>query len=313
MRGAFASTLAGMAARDPRILLLTGDLGFRALEPFADAHPDRFFNVGVAEQNMIGLATGLAEAGMRPYVYSIATFATLRPYEFVRNGPVLHRLPVRIVGVGGGLEYGPAGHSHHALEDLALMRIQPGLAVVAPADARQLRAALHATEALAGPVYLRIGKEERPDLPGLDGRFALGEAAIVRAGADLLVVATGTASHEAVAAAEALAADGVETTVAVVASVAPAPTDELAALLGRFRVALTVENHYVVGGLGSLVSEIVAERGLGCRVVRLGVGDTLAQATGSRPFLEELHGLSSARIARAADAALARPEGRRAT
>ena len=127
MRGAFVRTLMGLAERDPRILLLTGDLGYTVLEPFAERFPDRFFNVGVAEQNMVGLATGLAGAGFIPFVYSIVTFASLRAYEFIRNGPILHHLPVRIVGVGGGFEYGTAGATHHGLEDVGVMRIQPVL------------------------------------------------------------------------------------------------------------------------------------------------------------------------------------------
>src|SRR5437588_2280331 len=129
MRDAFVGTLAELAERDHRVVLLTGDLGFGVLESFSERFPDRFFNVGVAEQNMVGLATGLAEAGFIPFVYSIVTFASLRPYEFIRNGPILHRLPVRIVGVGGGFEYGPQGASHHGLEDVGVMRVQPGIAV----------------------------------------------------------------------------------------------------------------------------------------------------------------------------------------
>src|SRR6516165_4613432 len=125
MRGSFVQTLTELAARDPRILLLTGDLGYMALEPFADKYPQRFFNVGVAEQNMVGLATGLAEAGFIPFVYSIVPFAALRPYEFIRNGPIQHQLPVRIVGVGAGREYGSNGLSHYGLEDIAVMRTQP--------------------------------------------------------------------------------------------------------------------------------------------------------------------------------------------
>src|SRR5258708_10366625 len=121
MRAAFIHALVELAAHDPRILLLTADLGFMALEPFAQRFPGRLFNMGVAEQNMVGAATGLAEAGFIPYVYSIVTFATLRPYEFIRNGPVLHQLPVRIVGMGGGYEYGPAGATHHGLEDIGVM------------------------------------------------------------------------------------------------------------------------------------------------------------------------------------------------
>ncbi len=151
VRATFIRTLVELAEEDERIVLLTGDLGFTVVEPFAERFPDRFFNVGVAEQNMVGVATGLAEAGFVPFVYSIATFATLRPYEFIRNGPVLHRLPVRIVGVGGGLEYGLNGLTHYALEDIAVMRAQPGMTVLAPADFEQARTALRETKAVPGP------------------------------------------------------------------------------------------------------------------------------------------------------------------
>src|SRR5262249_35500263 len=196
MRQAFATTLAELAAGDPRVLLLTGDLGYLALEPFADRFPDRFLNAGVAEQNMVGLATGLAEAGYLPFVYSIVTFASLRPYEFIRNGPVLHQLPVRIVGVGGGFEYGTAGSSHHGLEDVGVMRIQPGLTSIPPADAQQTRTALAATYDLPGPVYYRLGKDDKTTVPGLDGRFVLGEAQVIGDGCDLLIVTMGSITTE---------------------------------------------------------------------------------------------------------------------
>src|SRR3989440_5762915 len=145
MRAAFIRGLVEIADRDPRVLLVTGDLGFTVIEPFADRYPERFFNAGVSEQNMVGLATGLAEAGFIPFVYSIATFATLRPYEFIRNGPIQHQLPVRIVGVGGGLEYGSNGLSHYGLEDVAVMRAQPSLTIIAPSDHQQARAAVLAS------------------------------------------------------------------------------------------------------------------------------------------------------------------------
>ena len=160
------------------------------LEPFAERFPDRFWNVGVAEQNMVGVATGLAEAGYTPYVYSIATFASMRGYEFVRNGPILHELPVRVVGVGGGMDYGHNGVTHYALEDAGIMRVQPGIAVVAPADPEQTRAALPAIAGPPGPVYLRLGKESQP-VPGLDGRFALGRAERIGEGRDVALVALG--------------------------------------------------------------------------------------------------------------------------
>src|SRR5207248_3430954 len=161
VRIAFARTLGDLAEKDGRILLLTGDLGFMALETFSDRHPQRFVNVGVAEQNMVGLATGLAEAGFIPFCYSIVTFASLRPYEFIRNGPIQHRLPVRIVGIGGGLEYGPNGLSHYGLEDVAVMRAQPGITVIAPSDHQQARSAVLASWELPGPIYYRLGKDDK--------------------------------------------------------------------------------------------------------------------------------------------------------
>lgn len=292
MRGAFIKTLVTLAERDPRILLLTGDLGFMALEPFSERFPGRFFNVGVAEQNMVGLATGLAEAGFIPFVYSIVTFAVLRPYEFIRNGPIQHQFPVRIVGVGGGLEYGHNGVSHYGLEDVGVLRLQPGLTVIAPADHAQTRAALLATWDLPGPIYYRLGKDDKTTVPGLDGRFELGRVQVVREGADLLFITMGSVAVEVASAAEALAFRGISCTVAIVASVKPAPVDDLAALLACFPWALTVEAHYEVGGLGSLVSEIVAERGLNCRVVRRGVKSMPNGVTGSQHYLYHEHGLS---------------------
>ncbi len=300
MRGAFARTLVELAEQDPRILLLTGDLGYTVLEPFAEKFPDRFFNVGVAEQNMVGLATGLAEAGFIPFLYSIATFASLRPYEFIRNGPILHQFPVRIAAVGGGFEYGSAGATHHALEDVGVMRIQPGLTVIAPADHEQARAALLATWDLPGPVYLRLGKDDKTTIPGLDGRFELGRVQVIREGGDLLIITMGSVATEAASAAVALTDHGISCAVTVVASVSPAPLDDLALMLARFPLALAVEAHFVVGGLGSLISELVADRGLRCRVVRCGVRVTPDGISGSQSYLHQVHGLTSDAIVRTA-------------
>jgi transketolase len=292
MRRAFVRTLVALADASPRPLLMTGDLGYMVLEPFAERFPTRFFNVGVAEQNMIGMATGLAEAGFVPFCYSIATFASLRAYEFVRNGPVQHQLPVRIVGVGGGFEYGPHGSTHHALEDLALMRAQPGMTVIAPADDAQLDRALRTCWDQPGPIYFRLGKDDTPAIPELQGRFELGRAQCLREGGDLLIVATGNMVAEALGAADDLAARGIRAMLLVVACLQPAPVAELAAALARVPVALTVEAHYVVGGLGSLVAEVAAERGLGCRVVRCGVRRPTDGLGGSQAYLHRAHGLS---------------------
>jgi len=304
MRKAFTRTLVELAEADPRIMLLTGDLGYMALEPFSDRFPDRFVNAGVAEQNMVGVATGLAEAGFIPFVYSIVTFASLRPYEFIRNGPVLHQLPVRVVGVGGGFEYGPQGTTHHGLEDLAVMRVQPGMTVIATADHRQHATALRATWDLPGPVYYRIGKDDTTEVPGLDGRFRLGRAELVRPGRDVCLVATGSVAAEAAAAAEMLGARGVDAGCLIVACLQPAPAEDIAAALGNVPAALTVEAHYANGGLGSLVSEVVAERGIRCRVRRCAVRTTPDGVSGSQRFMHQAHGLSREALVETALAAL---------
>lgn len=297
MRGAFIKTLVGLAEADQRIVLLTGDLGFTVVEPFADRFPNRFFNVGVAEQNMVGVATGLAEAGFIPFTYSIATFAALRPFEFIRNGPVLHGLPVRIVGVGGGFEYGSAGFTHHALEDLAVMRVLPGLTVIAPADHAQAASALRSTWDLPGPIYFRLGKDDVTTVRGLDGSFELGRVDVLRIGDAIAIVTVGAITTEALGAADDLAATGIDCTVLAVSTIAPPPTRQLAEMLARFANVVTVEAHYETGGLGSLVSDVVAECGLNTRVTRVAVSGLPTGTSGSEKFLNRRHGLSREQIA----------------
>ena len=307
MRGAFLRTLADLARSDDRIVLLTGDLGFTVVEPFADEFPNRFFNMGVAEANMIGVATGMAEAGFIPFVYSIATFASLRAYEFIRNGPVLHQLPVRVVGIGGGFEYGSAGFTHHALEDIALMRVQPGLTVLVPADPAQAAAALSAVWDLPGPIYFRIGKDDRATVRDLDGAFQLGRVERVRAGRHVAIVTMGAIAREALGAADALAAVGFESTVLIVSTISPPPGESLAKLLDGFGIVATVEAHYRIGGLGTLVCEVVAEHGSGARVVRFGATGLPDGVSGSEAFLNRAHGLSGDLIAARLQALLERP------
>jgi len=305
VRGTFARILSELAEKDERVVLLTGDLGYTVLEPFRDKHPKRFFNVGVAEQNMVGVATGMAEAGMVPFCYSIGTFASLRPFEFIRNGPVLHNLPVRVIGLGAGFEYGTAGPTHYSLEDIGVMRTQPGLTVIAPADFEQAGNALNATWDLPGPVYYRLGKDDKAAMPGLKGRFDIGRTHAVRKGDDLLILTCGPISLDVAEAANELAKDGIEAAVIVVASLSPVPEHDLVEALGRHRVAISVETHSVTGGLGSLVAEVIADHGTGTRLVRLGVREGSKGRSGSAAHMHARHGLDRAGIVKAARSLLA--------
>jgi transketolase len=300
MRKAFLQGLCDLAAEDERIVLLTGDLGYMVMEPFRERFPDRFINVGVAEQNMLGIATGMAEAGLRPYVYSIATFAALRPFEFIRNGPVLHNLPVRIVGMGMGFEYGHAGPTHYALEDIGALRTLPGLCIVAPADSGQAGTAIRRTAGLDRPIYYSLGKDDKAVVPNLDGRFEPGRIQIVRTGADVALIGMGSISVEAMAAADILASAGVEATVAIVSGFSPDPVDDVAELLAKFRLAVSVEAQTVSGGLGAFVSTVIATEGVNCRLRVLAVRSSPDGTSGSQAERWRKHGLDRCAIARAA-------------
>jgi transketolase len=300
VRTAFIAELIALGVADPRIVLLTGDLGWSVVEPFADAHPTRFFNVGVAEANMASVAAGLAQEGFVPFIYSIATFSSMRCYEQVRNGAVLQGLPVRVVGIGGGYAYGHAGPTHHALEDIAIARAQPGLTVIVPADPAQTRSVMRALVDLPGPAYLRIGKGGNLEVPGLLGRFAPGRPEVIREGDQVLLLGTGSVVHEALVAADLLQQQGVRAAVAVLAHLGFEASEDLALLLSRFPAVVTVEEGYVSGGLGSLVGEAVAERGLRCRLKRCGVHRVPSPRGGSEAYLRGQAGLDGPSLADAA-------------
>lgn len=302
MRTAFIETLREIACQDERIFLLTADLGWGVVERFADAYPDRFLNVGVAEQNMVGIATGLAQAGYMPYIYSIANFVTMRCYEQIRNGPVLHQLPVRIVGVGGGFAYGHAGPTHYAFEDLAILRAQPGLTVLAPADPAQTRTVIRTTALMQGPVYCRVGKGNNPTVPRLGGRFELGRPELVLPGTDVLFLSTGTITGEAVRAAALLRGHGISAAAAVLAHLGHSPSSDLCELLARFAGVVTVEEGYCAGGLGALVAEAIATQQLRCALSIQGVKEPCLSGSGSPEFMLRRVGLSAEQLARAGQA-----------
>lgn len=304
MRTAFIQTLIELARADERVLLLTADLGYTVVEPFTEEFPKRFINVGVAEQNMVGIATGLAQAGFIPFLYSISNFASLRPYEFIRNGPILHHVPVRIIGIGGGFDYGSAGITHYGLEDLGIMRIQKGITTVVPFDMQQTRSALLATWDWPGPVYYRISKGDKSSLGTTHDQFHPGKIQTLTDGKDLLFVCIGTITKEVLKATQILSEQGIFATVIAVSSFNPSPEGELGKALKKFPLAITVEEHYINGGLGSFVCEIVAENQIPCRIIRCAVEGRVGDVTGSRAFMLDHYGLSPQKLVAKAKASL---------
>lgn len=306
MRTALIDALIEIAERDPKVFLLTADLGFSVVERFASRFPKRFLNVGVAEANMIGIATGLATREFRPYCYSISTFASMRGYEQVRNGPLLHDLPVRIIGIGGGFSYGHAGITHFGLEDYAIGRAQPGLAVISPCDPAQTRAAVRAMHEHIGPVYFRVGKGNDPAIEELEGRFRHGEFEVVMRGSRALLVSTGGIAVEALEAARLLASQGLPCSVALAACLSPVRKEGIVELLQGHSLVATVEEHYLQGGLGSLIAETIADHGLAHKLIRLGVSAMPKGVSGSQAFLRRRSGLNRDAIASTLAAALRR-------
>ncbi len=299
MRSAFVDALCEEAARDERIFLITADLGWSVLERFATAFPARFLNVGVAEQNMLGVAAGLAREGYTPFVYSIATFASMRGYEQLRDGAALHQLPVRVVGIGGGFSYGHAGPTHHALEDLAIMRSQAGVTTLAPADSAQARRTLSVVADVPGPVYFRIEKEQLPDIPTLAGRFALDSPELVRTGKDVLYLTTGSISHTVLKVAEQLQKQGISAAVAIQAHLSFRSSQALCRLLSAYRRVISVEEGTTAGGLGSLAAETIAENGLATQLSIQGIRGFFSHG-GSNEFLRSRHGLDPNALAKVA-------------
>ncbi len=298
MRNAFAAEINAQAARDPRIVLLSGDIGNRLFDPLKASSPDRFFNCGVAEANMMTMAAGMALAGLRPVVYTITPFATTRCLEQIRIDVCYHNLPVVIVGVGAGLSYASLGPTHHSCEDIAILRSLPNMSVVCPADPHEVRGALRAALRHTGPVYMRIGKKGEPlvhdDVPA----FTLGESIVVRAGADVAILAAGTILPAALDAARMLDANGVSAEVVSYHTIKPRDDVTLRRVFSAFDLVITVEEHGLMGGVGSSVAEWLADTGPSrAGRLRMGTPDSFLHDPGDQDHARQVLGLTPDRIA----------------
>jgi len=286
MRTAFINTLCRLATRDRRVWLLTGDLGFSVLEPFRDRFPDRYVNVGVAEQNMTGVAAGLAGCGQIVFTYSIANFPTLRCLEQIRNDVCYHNLPVKVVSVGGGFAYGPQGYTHHGVEDLAVMRALPNMTVVAPGDPVETEQATQAVIDAPGPCYLRLGKAREPVLHRRPISFTIGRSIRLREGDDVTLISTGGMLQTALETAEALASHGVESRVLSMHTLKPLDDPAVRAAALETALVVTLEEHSVTGGLGSAVSEVMAAMiEPHAPLLTYGAPDRVNAAVGSQEYL----------------------------
>lgn len=301
MRDHFVKRLSQLAAADPRIILLTADLGFGVLTDFAAKFPKQFLNVGVAEQNMTGVATGMAMEGLIVFTYSIGNFPTLRCLEQIRNDAAYHEANVKIVSVGSGFSYGSLGMSHHATEDISILRAIPGITIFSPGDLWEAMEATEAAVKTPGPCYLRLDKSAAGSNEAPGEKFVIGEPRVRRQGNDLAIIATGGIVEEALKAAETLAAQNLQARVLSVHTIRPLRPESILAAARETRGIITLEEHTVDGGLGGLIAETLLEQGLPPRrFKRMGLRNGFSAIVGSQAYLRKRYELDADAIVGAA-------------
>ena len=299
MRNAFADEINRLAAADPRVVMLSADIGNRLFDKFKAQNPGRFYNTGVAEANTISMAAGLASCGLRPVCYTIAPFITARCYEQIKVDVCYHEMPVMIVGTGSGLSYASLGATHHSLDDLALMRGLPGMRVLAPADANELRSCFRAALASETPVYMRIGKKGEPVLFPEPPPFEFGRWTSWREGGSVALLAAGNTLPIASEAADALAGAGISAAVYSCASIKPLDAEALAKVFGNMKVVATIEEHAMACGFGSAVAEWLADRQerAPARLLRFGASDKFLHDPGEQDHARATYGITAQNIA----------------
>jgi transketolase len=307
MRATALKMVHDLARRDPRVVYIGSDPGSGTLDAMKKEFPERFFIEGISEANVIGMAAGLAMEGYVPYVNTIATFLTRRCFEQVAVDLCLHGLPVRLIGNGGGVVYAPLGPTHTAIEDMAILRAVPGMTVVAPVDAEEMRRLMEASLDWPGPLYIRLAKGGDPVVSRPEAGFAIGRAIVMRPAADVALVTTGVMTERALRTADLLVADGIRCGVLHMHTVKPLDAEALFRFAGAARLTVTAEEHLRTGGLGGAVAEAFADRGGPLPpLLRLALPDAFIHRYGSQDGLLRRHGLHPEGIADAVRTALAR-------
>ena len=292
MRRTAIETLEKLSTTDASIFLLTADLGFKIFDRFRRAYPDRFINAGVAEANMIGLAAGLALSKKNVYCYSIVPFLTMRCLEQVRVDLCYQNLNVKLVGVGGGLSYGLEGITHHAIEDISIMRSIPNMTVVVPGDALEVEAIMNESATYDGPLYIRLGKDGAPQVHTTVPNLKIGKGIVLNEGGDLSIIANGTMLHTARIVSDTLGSKGLAVTLVSMHTVKPLDGELIKECARVSKAVFTLEEHSIIGGLGSAVAEVLAESSYAGLFTRIAIPDAYVPEIGGAEYLREKHGLA---------------------
>lgn len=297
MRDTFVKTLIELAKEDKNIELVTGDLGFGVLKPYWEAVPEQFTNAGIAEQNMTTLAAGMALTGKTVFTYSIGNFPTLRCLEQIRNDCAYHNANVKVVCVGGGFVYGSLGMSHHATEDIAILRALPDVVVLAPGDLLEAEEATKAMAKYNGTCYLRLGRGGEKKIHQKIENFEIGKAIKVKNGSRVAIFSTGAIFEEIEGAVEILKEKNIDPQVYTFPTVKPLDIEVINKTAKDFDLIVTVEEQNIVGGFGSAVAEVLAEQQTKARLLRVGLNDTYSTIVGSQKYLRSQFGIDSQGIA----------------
>ena len=296
MRIAFVNTLFKMAKKDKRIMLLTGDLGFSVFEKYIKELHKQYLNMGVAEQNMTGVAAGMAMEGKIPLIYSIVPFVTMRNFEQIRNDICYQNLNVKIVGVGAGFSYGPYAHTHHGLEDIGILRTLANLVILCPGDPIEVALATKAMLNHIGPVYLRLGKAGEPNIHKTIPSFKIGKGILIEDGENVTIMGTSTLLQRAWEVTTSLKEKGLSVRLISMHTIKPLDVQIILESARKIPAIFTLEEHSIIGGLGSAVAEVLAENRVNVIFKRIGVPDRFTKAVGSQEYMRRANGLSVEQI-----------------
>lgn len=288
MRNLFVKTLVEEARKDDRIWLITPDLGYAVLEPFQQEFPERFINTGIMEQASVSIAAGLALNGKIPYVYSIMPFVTSRPFEQVKLDCAYMNTNVRVVGVGGGFAYGPAGATHHSIDDLALMRSLPNMAVVAPGDLTETEELVRYSVKHQGPMFIRLNRRGEPRY---EHKVEFGKFSTVCEGDDFAIITTSAMLQDAYETVEAYHKEGKYPLLLSAHTIKPFDEAKILELIKNKKPIITIEEHNIIGGLYSCVAEIVAKSGMGAKILPIAVHDKFSHFVGGQEYIKSHMGL----------------------
>ncbi|MBT4121065.1 MAG: 1-deoxy-D-xylulose-5-phosphate synthase [Candidatus Magasanikbacteria bacterium] len=296
MRNTVINTIHEAARKNKNIIFLTADLGFSVIEDFQNELPEQVFNVGISEQNMVGVAAGLALQGKKVFIYSIMPFVTMRCLEQIRVDICYQNLDVTVVGVGAGFAYGTLGATHHSIEDIAVMRVLPNMKIISPADPLEAEKLIEYIIKNKGPFFIRLNRGGEENLSSKNKEISFGKGRILREGKEVSILSTGSITEIALEAAQLLKNDKIDVEVISFHTLKPLDVDLIENLISNRKIIITLEEHSYIGGLGSAVSEVIAESDKKCSFKRIGINDEYPKLIGRQDYLRGVSGLSTSNV-----------------